>query len=237
MNKSNYGKAFFAAFWRTIPVMAGYLVLGFGFGLLLQSKGYNFMWAVLMGLTIYGGSMQFVAVDLLSSGASLLTAGIMTLMIHARHLFYGLSMIKKYSGMGKIKPYLIFTLTDETYSLVCTGEIPEGVNRTAYYLWISLLDQIYWVLGSALGGIFGQIVTINTTGVEYSMTALFVVILTDNLLKKDKRIPALAGVSVSLACLLFLGAENFLIPSMIGITAVLMLLRPVLSKQEKEMKS
>ncbi|MDO4324542.1 MAG: AzlC family ABC transporter permease [bacterium] len=237
MNKSNYGNAFFAAFWRTVPVMAGYLVLGFGFGLLLQSKGYSFMWAILMGLTIYGGSMQFVTVDLLSSGASLLTAGIMTLMIHARHLFYGLSMIEKYSGTGKIKPYLIFTLTDETYSLVCTGEIPDGVDKNAYYLWISLLDQIYWVLGSALGGIFGQIVTINTTGVEFSMTALFVVILTDNLLKKDRRIPALVGVGVSLACLLLLGAENFLIPSMVSITAVLMLLRSVLSKREKGMKS
>lgn len=236
MNKSKYRSACFTAFYRTIPVMAGYLVLGFGFGLLLQSRGYHFIWAILMGLTIYGGSMQFVAVDLLSEGANLLTAGVITLMIHARHLFYGLSMIGRYRGTGKIKPYLIFTLTDETYSLVCTDEIPDGVDKNAYYLWISLLDQIYWVLGSAMGGIFGQMVTINTAGVEYSMTALFVVILTDNLLKKEGRIPALVGVFVSFFCLLLLGAEKFLIPSMIGITAVLMLLRPVLSKHEEERK-
>ena len=232
MNRSNYKKAFGAAFVRTIPVMAGYVVLGFGFGLLLQSKGYSFIWAVLMSLTIYGGSMQFVAVDLISSKTSLLTAGVMTLMIHARHLFYGLSMIEKYKGTGKTKPYLIFALTDETYSLVCTGEVPDGVEKNAYYLLVSCLDQIYWVAGSALGGIFGQIVTINTTGVDYAMTALFVVILTDNLLKKDRRIPALAGVAVSLVCLLLLGADRFLIPSMIGIAAVLMLLRPVLKKEE-----
>ncbi len=230
-NKSDFGKAFFQAFPRTIPVMAGYLVLGFGFGLLLQSKGYNFLWAVLMSVAIYGGSMQFIAVDLLSNGASFLAAGIMTLMIHARHLFYGLSMIGKYRGTGKGKPYLIYGLTDETYSLVCTGDVPEDVNRGAYYLWITLLNQCYWVAGSALGGIFGQIVKINTTGVDYAMTALFIVILTENLLKKESRIPALAGVFVSFVCLLIFGAEKFLIPSMLGISFVLMLLRPVLYKE------
>lgn len=225
-----------AAFPRTIPVMAGYLVLGFGFGLLLQSKGYSFLWAVLMSLTIYGGSMQFVAVDLLSSGAGLLTAGIMTLMIHARHLFYGLSMIGRYRGTGRGKPYLIFGLTDETYSLVCTGEVPEGVDRGAYYLWITLLDQCYWIAGSILGGIFGQVVTINTTGVDFAMTALFVVILTDNLLKTDRRVPALAGVLVSFVCLCVWGAENFLIPSMIGIAVILMLLQPVPGRKKEGME-
>lgn len=230
--KTNYGMALRAAIPRTLPVMAGYLVLGFGYGLLLQSKGYNFLWAILMSLTIYGGSMQFVTVDLLSTGASLLTAGIMTLMIHARHLFYGLSMLTKYRNTGKVKPYLIFGLTDETYSLVCTGEVPEGVDKRAFYFWITLLDQIYWVLGSALGAIFGQMVTINTTGVDYSMTALFVVILTDNLLKKDSQIPALIGLAISFLCLLLFGADNFLIPSMIGIAFMLMLLRPFLSKRK-----
>lgn len=233
LNDTSYGKAFQAAFPRTLPVMAGYVVLGFGFGLLLQSKGYSFLWAILMSITIYGGSMQFVTADLLSGGAGLLTSGIMTLMIHARHLFYGISMLLKYRDTGKVKPYLIYALTDETYSLVCSGGIPDGVNKNAYYLWISLLDQLYWVAGSALGGIFGQIVTINTKGVDYSMTALFVVILTDNLLKPDSRIPALAGLGITLICLIFFGADRFLIPSMIGITAVLMLLRPVLT-QKKE---
>lgn len=229
---SNHIKALRAAFPRTLPVMAGYIVLGFGFGLLLQSKGYSFIWAILMSLTIYGGSMQFVTVGLLSSGASLVTAGIMTLIIHARHLFYGLSMISKYRGTGRAKPYLIYGLTDETYSLVCTGEPPEGINGTAYYFCITLLDEIYWVLGSALGGIFGQLVTINTSGVEFSMTALFVVIIIDDLLKPDSRIPALAGIFISFICLLIFGADSFLIPSMIGIAIVLMLLRPILDKKE-----
>lgn len=224
-------KALQAAFPRTIPVMAGYLVLGFGFGLLLQSKGYNCLWAVLMGLTIYGGSMQFVAVDLLSSGAGLLTAGFMTLLIHARHLFYGISMLGKYRGTGRAKPYLIYGLTDETYSLVCTGEVPAGVDKSHFYVCITLLNQLYWIVGSAAGGLFGQVVTINTAGVDYAMTALFVVILTDNLLKRESRLPALVGVGVSLVCLLLFGAESFLIPSMAGITAALMLLRPVLGRK------
>lgn len=224
-------KALQAAFPRTIPVMAGYLVLGFGFGLLLQSKGYNCLWAVLMGLTIYGGSMQFVAVDLLSSGAGLLTAGFMTLLIHARHLFYGISMLGKYRGTVRAKPYLIYGLTDETYSLVCTGEVPAGVDKSRFYVCITLLNQLYWIVGSAAGGLFGQVVTINTAGVDYAMTALFVVILTDNLLKRESRLPALVGVGVSLVCLLLFGAESFLIPSMAGITAALMLLRPVLGRK------
>lgn len=233
MKHSQNKHAFQAAFPRTLPVMAGYLVLGFGFGLLLQSKGYSFLWAVFMSLAIYGGSMQYVTVDLLAGGAGLLTAGIMTLMIHARHLFYGLSMLKKYQDTGKVKPYLIYTLSDETYSLVCTGEVPDGVNKDAFYFWISFLDQMYWVAGSALGGIFGQIVTVNTTGVDFAMTALFIVILTDNLLKPASRIPALAGVLISLTCLLIFGADHFLIPSMLGISAILMILRPVLDKRKE----
>lgn len=233
MTSSPYRAALRPAFLRTIPVMAGYLVLGFGFGLLLQSKGYNFLWAIFMGLTIYGGSMQFVTVDLLSSGAALLSAALMTLMIHARHLFYGLSMLSTYRNTGKVRPYLIFTLTDETYSLVCDGLVPDGLEKRAYYLWISLLNQCYWVIGSALGAIFGQAVSINTAGVDFSMTALFVVILTENLLKSESRIPALLGLSISGCFLVLFGPGNFLIPSMAGIAAALMLLRPVLDTEKE----
>lgn len=236
MKVSEHKDALRAAFPRTVPVMAGYLVIGFGYGLLLQSRGYNFLWAALMGLTIYGGSMQFVAVDLLSSGASLVTAGIMTLMIHARHLFYGVSMLAGYRDTGKIKPYLIFSLTDETYSLVCTGDVPDGVNRAAFYFWISFLNQIYWLAGSVLGDVFGQVVSINTAGVDFSMTALFVVILTDRISKRDSRVPALVGLAVSLVCLLLLGADAFLIPSMAGISVALMVLRPLLEKEKEKEK-
>ncbi len=211
--------------------MAGYLVLGFGFGLLLQSKGYNFIWAFMMSTFIFAGSMQYVAVDLLSSGAGLVASAIMTLMINARHLFYGISMLVRYRDVGKAKPYLIFGLTDETYSLVSTDDLPEGIDRSLFYLFVTALDHSYWIIGSVIGALFGQAVAINTTGVEYSMTALFAVIVTDNLLKKQSRGPAIIGIVVSFVCLMIFGPSNFLIPSMIAITAVLLILR---SKLEKE---
>lgn len=222
---------FKAAFPKTLPVMAGYLVLGFGFGLLLQSKGYNFIWAFMMSTFIFAGSMQYVAVDLLSSGAGLVASAIMTLMINARHLFYGISMLVRYRDVGKAKPYLIFGLTDETYSLVSTDDLPEGIDRSLFYLFVTALDHSYWIIGSVIGALFGQAVAINTTGVEYSMTALFAVIVTDNLLKKQSRGPAIIGIVVSFVCLMIFGPSNFLIPSMIAITAVLLILR---SKLEKE---
>lgn len=233
-NQSSVKKTFKAAFPQTLPVMAGYVVLGFGFGLLLQSKGYNFIWAFMMSLFIFAGSMQYVAVDLLASGAGLISSAIMTLMINARHLFYGISMLVRYRDVGKIKPYLIFGLTDETYSLVSTDDLPEDIDRPLFYLFVTSLDHSYWIIGSVAGALFGQAVAINTAGVEYSMTALFAVIVTDNLLKKQSRIPAIIGIVVSFICLMIFGPSNFLIPSMIAITAVLLILR---SKLEKEAES
>lgn len=222
MNRS----ALRAAFPRTIPVMAGYLVLGAGYGLLLQSRGYSFLWAVLMSTTIYAGSMQYVAVDLLSSGASLLSAGLLTLMINARHLFYGLSMLEKYRPVrGVRKGYLIHALTDETYSLLCTAQPPEGVEAERFYLWVSLLNQLYWIAGSALGGLLGQALPFDTTGVDFAMTALFVVIFTDQWLGRKNHLPALIGVGVSLLSLLCFGPDRFIIPAMAGIALLLMLLR------------
>ena len=134
------------AFKQSIPIMAGYIVLGMGFGVLLESKGYGVIWAIAMSVFIYAGSMQYVAIDLITSGASMIATALMTLMVNARHLFYGISMLDKYKNTGKYKPYLIFSLTDETYSLVCSGEIPEGVDGNKYYFLVSLFDQFYWVL-------------------------------------------------------------------------------------------
>lgn len=219
-------KALKAAFPGTLPVMAGYLVLGVGFGILLQSKGYSFLWAGVMSLTIYAGSMQYVAVDLLSSGAAVLSAALMTLVINARHLFYGLSMLEKYRDVKGIKKlYLIFSLTDETYSLVCTAQPPEDVAPTAFYFWTSLLNQCYWVAGSVLGGLLGQVLPFDTTGVDFAMTALFVVIFTDQWLTRKNHLPALVGVGVSAVCLLLFGPDRFIIPAMVGIALLLMLLR------------
>ena len=215
-----------AAFPGTLPVLAGYVVLGMGFGILLQSRGYSFLWAGAMSLTIYAGSMQYVAVDLLSTGASLISAALMTLVINARHLFYGLSMLEKYRDVrGGKKFYLIFALTDETYSLVCTARPPKGVDPSAFYFWTSVLDQCYWIAGSVLGGLLGQVLPFDTTGVDFAMTALFVVIFTDQWLTRKNHLPALVGVGVSVVCLLLFGPEGFIIPAMAGIAGALMLLR------------
>ena len=213
------------AFIDTLPVLAGYLVLGIGFGVLLQSKGYGFGWAVLMSLTVYAGSMQYVAVDLLASGASLISTALMTLMVNGRHLFYGLSMLDKYQKSGRWKPYLIFSLTDETYSLVCSHHGLSEQDRKLYMIAISVLNHFYWVTGSALGGILGAAVRFNTRGVDFAMTALFVVIFTEQWLTSDQHLPAVVGVAVSVLCLIFFGPSGFVIPSMVGITAVLLLLR------------
>ena len=150
-------KAFRSAFPHTLPVMAGYLFLGMGFGILLESNGYSFIWAFFMSIFIYAGSMQYVAIDLLASGASLISTAIMTLMIQVRHLFYGLSIIDKYKDTGKKKLLLIHELTDETYSGGCSGGVPEGVDRKKYYFWVSLLDQFYWVVGCVAGALLGSV--------------------------------------------------------------------------------
>lgn len=175
MNKKTIKYSFLA----TLPVMAGYLVLGMGFGILLHDKGYSFWWAILMSLCIYAGSMQYVGVELLSGGASLISAALMTLMVNARHIFYGVSMVDKYRDTGKAKPYLIFSLTDETYSLVCDPKFPEGVDSKKYYILVSVMDQCYWVIGSFVGGFLGSALQFNTTGIDFAMTALFVVIFVE----------------------------------------------------------
>ncbi|MBQ2753049.1 MAG: AzlC family ABC transporter permease [Firmicutes bacterium] len=224
-------KAFKAAFPLTMPVFAGYLVLGMGFGILLSSKGYSFLWALVMSLTIYGGSAQYVAVDLLSGGASLISTALLTFMVNARYLFYGVSMIEKYKHIGKIKPYLIFGLTDETYSLVCTTEAPEGVDRKKFFFYITILDQSYWVLGSVLGAIAGSTLAFNTEGVDFAMTALFVVIFIDQWLSHKDHRPAIIGLVSTIVCLVVFGAESFLIPAMVVISATLLIMRRSLSKE------
>lgn len=214
-----------AAFPLTIPVMAGYLVLGFGFGIYLQSNGYHFGWALLMSLTIYAGSMQYVAVSLLTGGASLITAAVMTLMINARHLFYGISMLDKYKNTGRKKGFLIFQLTDETYALVCSAKTPEGVEKSWFYFFISMLNQLYWVTGSVLGAALGAAIPFNTAGIDFAMTALFVVIFIEQWLTSRQHLSALIGLAASLVCLLVFGPGQFVIPSMIAIMAVLALFR------------
>ena len=217
--KSNVKTAFLAS----VPVMAGYVVLGTGFGFLLSSKGYSPLWSLAMNLFIYAGSMQYLAVDLLTGGASLITAALTTLMVNARHLFYGISMIDKYKDTGAFKPYLIFALTDETYSLNC-GNLPEGVTEpSAYYFLVSLFNQCYWVAGSLLGAALGAMIPFNTEGIDFALTALFVTVFVEQWLSSKDHIPALIGVISSVVCLMLFGADGFLIPAMVLISALLAL--------------
>ena len=205
------------AFIASIPVMMGYIVLGMAFGMLLESEGYSFLYALAMSVFIYAGSMQFVAINLLTSGATVINTIIMTLLINARHLVYGLSMIKKFEDMGKLKSYMIFSLTDETYSLLVSAKTPEGCSQKYYLFFISLFDQCYWILGSLAGSIIGSLLTINTTGLDFAMTALFIVIVLDQYLTTDKHLYTYIGFGISIVCLVIFGSEAFIIPSMIGI--------------------
>lgn len=221
------------AFKQSVPIMAGYIVLGMGFGVLLESKGYGVLWAIAMSVFIYAGSMQYVAINLITGGASLIATALMTLMVNARHLFYGISMLDKYKNTGKYKPYLIFALTDETYSLVCSGKIPEGFDRNKYYFLVSLFDQVYWVIGSVIGSVVGSVLNFNTAGIDFSMTALFLVVFVEQWKSTKDHASAIAGVAASVVCLLIFGAGNFVIPSMISITVILLLMRKFRKDSEK----
>lgn len=214
------------AFINSLPVMAGYICLGIGFGILLENSGYSFWWAILMSTIIYAGSMQYVAIDLLSGGATLIATALMTLMVNARHLFYGISMLETYKDIGKLKPLLAHTLTDETYSLLCTPElIPEEVDKKKYYVILSLMNQSYWILGSFLGAVLGAALSFNSTGIEFAMTSLFVMIFIEQWENSKDHKPAITGVVCTLACLIIFGKGSFLIPSMICITIALLLIR------------
>ena len=218
-------KALKPAFLATLPVMTGYLVLGFGFGLIVLDAKFDVLTALAMSVFIYAGSMQYVAVGMLAA-PELWTIALTTLMVNARHLFYGISMLDKYRGMGKIKAYLIFALTDETYSLVCQDQLPvPEENRRAYYLLVSLLDHLYWVGGSVLGALAGTVLQFNSEGIDFALTALFLVVFLEQWLTAKKHGPALIGVGASVVSLMIFGADSCLIPAMIGIGVMLGLYR------------
>ncbi|MBQ9071278.1 MAG: AzlC family ABC transporter permease [Clostridia bacterium] len=227
-------KTVLIALKKTLPVMAGYIVLGFGFGIICERAGYGILWALSMSLFIYAGSMQYVTVSLLTSGATLIASALTTLMVNARHLFYGISMVDKYKGSGCQKPYLIFSLTDETYSLVCSGETPDGVDFKRYSLLVSVFNQSYWIVGSLLGSLVGSLAKFNTAGVEFAMTALFITVFVEQWKSTKNHIPAILGVSLSLLCLLLFGSDKFLIPSMILISAALIIFRKKIERHGKE---
>lgn len=210
------------AFLQTIPVLLGYLFMGMAFGLMLHDAGYSFWWAFFISVTVYSGSMQFVLVSLLSGGASLIYTAIMTLFVNGRHIFYGLSFLDRFRKMGAAYPYMIFSLTDETYSLQCGLKVPEGLNENRIRLLISLLDQCYWIVGCVAGAIIGSLLTFDTTGVDFAMTALFVVIVVDQWRESKNHGPAIIGGIVGIFCLVLLGADNFLLPAL-GLTSLFLI--------------
>lgn len=218
-------KALKAAFPHTVPVLTGFLFLGIAYGIIMDSKGYGAGWSFLMSLFVYAGSAQYVAVTFLTSAFNPLYALLLTIMVNARHIFYGISMLRKYEDMGRFKPYLIFGLTDETFSIVCSQEPPPGVDRRWFAFFITLLDHIYWVSGSVIGGLVGSLVRFDTRGLDFALTALFVVIFIDQWRSRKSHAPAIIGVSCSLASLVVFGPGNFILPAMAAIIVVLSLLR------------
>ena len=224
-------KALRAAFPYTVPVMTGYLVLGISYGVLITASGFPFWMPMITSLTIFAGSMEFVLVNLLLSGFDLLQAFLMTLMINARHLFYGISMLDRYRGMGMKKLYMIFGLTDESFSVNCVTDPPEGVDRSWFMFFVTLLDHSYWFIGTTLGGIFGSLVHFNTEGLDFVMTAMFVVIFMEQWKKDKNHLSAILGLVLPVVCLLMFGAESFMIPAMLAILAGLALVRKPLEKE------
>ncbi len=218
-------KAFVTAFPFTIPIFAGFWFLGMTYGIYMNVSGFSFWYPMVMSLTIFAGSVEFVAVNLLLGAFNPLQALAMTLMINARHLFYGISMLDRFRGMGLKKIYLIFGMCDETFSINYTAKIPEDVDRGWFMFFVTLLNHFYWVFGATLGGIFGSLITFSTEGLDFVMTAMFVVIFLEQWLKEERHTSSLLGIGISLLCLVAFGADNFIIPSMIAMLAVLTLLR------------
>ena len=215
-------EAFKTILLRTLPIMTGYVVLGIGFGIMLNQAGYGVGWAILMCLVVFSGTMQYVGVGLMASGASILTTLIMSLAINARYLFYGLSLIDKYRGSGWKKPYLIFSITDETFAILCSSTVPHGMKPHNYYFSVSLLNHIYWIFGCAVGTMINTGFKLELRGVDFALTALIISIFVDQWRGCKKHLPAILGVTITIVCLCIFGKENFLLPALlISVTALL----------------
>lgn len=209
------------AFPRTVPVMVGYLFLGAAYGILMNVNGFGVWWTLAVSVFVFAGSLQYLGVTMLASLVHPVTAFFMSVMLNARHLFYGISMLGKYGEVKKGKPYLIFGLTDETFSVVCHEQIPESLDRDRVYFWVTFLDQCYWVLGSVAGAIAGSYITFDTAGLDFALTALFVVIFVDQWKQKEGHLSAVIGVGASVVCLALFGTGSFIIPAMALIFAIL----------------
>lgn len=225
-------KALKTAFPQTIPIFTGFWFLGMAYGIYMNASGFSFVYPLCMSLLIYGGSLEFVAVEMLLSPFAPLQTFIMALLIQARHLFYGLSMLDKFKGLGWKKYYLIFGMCDETFSVNCSADIPEDVDRGWFYFWITLLNQFYWSAAATTGGIVGSLLKIDTSDISFVMTAMFVVIFLEQWLKEKEHSASLIGLAVSVLCLVVFGPDSFMVPTMVLIVGLLALLRKPLEKKE-----
>lgn len=218
-------QAFLAAFPHTIPILAGFLFLGIAYGIYMNVSGFPAIYPILMSMFIFAGSMEFVTVDLLLSTFNPIGALLLALIVNARHLFYAISMLDKYKNTGLKKGYLIFGMCDESFSINYAARIPEGIDKGWFLFFVTLLNQIYWVFGAALGGVFGSYINFNTEGLDFVMTALFVVLFLEQWLKESNHTSAQIGLFVSAICLILFGKKNFIIPAMAGILILLTLIR------------
>lgn len=227
-------KALKAAFPNTIPIMAGFGFIGITYGIYMRASGFSFFYPIFMSMVIFGGSLEFVAVEMLLSPFAPISVFMMALLIQARHLFYGLSMLEKYKNMGLKKLYLIFGLCDESFSINYTASIPEDVDKGWFMFWVTLLNQMYWVMGATIGALIGSLIKFEIKGISFVMTAMFVVIFLDQWMKEKIHISAFIGLGASLICLIIFGPDSFMLPTMIAILATLAIFKKPLSKLEVE---
>ena len=225
-------RALKAAFPQTIPIFTGFWFLGMAYGIYMNASGFSFIYPLCMSLLIYGGSLEFVAVEMLLSPFAPLQTFIMALLIQARHLFYGLSMLDKFKGLGWKKYYLIFGMCDETFSINCSAKIPDDIDRGWFYFWITLLNQLYWSAAATTGGIIGSLLKIDTSGISFVMTAMFVVIFLEQWLKEKEHTSSLAGLAISVLCLIIFGPDSFMVPTMVLVVGLLTLLHKPLTQKE-----
>lgn len=224
-------KALRAAFPVTIPIMTGFLFLGMTYGIYMNVSGFSFVYPMLMSMIIFAGSVEFITVNLLLGAFNPLQAFMIALMVNARHLFYGLSMLDRFRGLGRKRWYLIYGMCDETFSINYTAHVPEGVDKGWFMVFVTLLNQIYWVTGATLGGLCGSLITFNTQGLGFVMTAMFTVIFVEQWLNDRDHTGAYVGAGVSVICLILFGADDFIIPAMLAILGVLTLLRPRIERK------
>ena len=227
-----YKQAFKKAFPYTIPVLTGYLFIGIAFGVMYAEKGYSFLWAMLMSVLVFAGSGQYLAVNFFVPGVSFIQVIFLTFMVNVRHVFYGISLVERFNRFGKSRWYMIFGLTDETYSLLCTTKVPEEVDEEKFLLAITLMDHSYWVLGSVIGAIAGTVLPISSEGIDFAMTALFVVIFIEQWMEKKNRIPEMIGIIFAVISLQIFGASSFVLPAMLSIMFVLLVARKKLDDEE-----